>query len=353
MIPADILRDEPLAPRTTLGLGGAAEYFLQAGEARQLAAAIQWARDQDLPVQVLGGGSNTIVPDEGVPGLTVSLAAELAAPAREVWTVGGGVIWDELVAAAVGAELAGIECLSGIPGRVGAVPIQNVGAYGQDVSETISEIQVLDLETLETETIAAAKLDFGYRDSALKRAILRGERRKLVTSVTFRLEVGGAPARRYGPLQQLPETATLVEMREHVVALRRQKSMVVDTDDPDSRSAGSFFTNPIVARAVADAIVEAGLITGHLERPGEMPAWPQPDGRVKLAAAWLIEHAGFPRGTRHGNVGQSSKHALALINLGGATADELLQYAAEIQRAVEKNFDVTLEREPRVLGRDG
>ena len=359
-IPADVRRDEPLAPRTTLGLGGAAEFFLEVRSPEQAAAAVEWARAAALPVHVLGGGSNLIIPDAGVRGLTLSLHDE-GEPSIARWRradgsieVPAGLSWDAFVAASVDAGLAGVECLSGIPGRVGAVPIQNVGAYGQDVSETIVEVGGIDLATLAPQRVDAEMLGFAYRDSALKRAILRGGSRLLVTSVRFRLEEGGGPARRYAPLQeQLAESASLADARALVLSLRRQKSMVFDLDDPDSRSAGSFFTNPIVSAELAAELRESGVRAGFLERPEALPAWEQPDGRVKLAAAWLIERAGFPRGSVAGNVGQSRAHALALINRGGASASELLAYAARIVEGVRHTFGVSLEREPRVLGVDG
>lgn len=359
-IPADVRRDESLAPRTTLGLGGAAEYFLQVRSPEQAVAALEWARAAALPVHVLGGGSNLIIPDAGVPGLTLALHDEQAlslARCRQgdgSIEVPAGHSWDAFVSASVEAGLAGVECLSGIPGRVGAVPIQNVGAYGQDVSETIMEVGGLDLTSLAPQRLPAATLGFAYRDSALKRAILTGGSRLLVTSVRFRLEEGGAPARRYAPLREkLAESSSLADARALVLSMRREKSMVFDRDDPDSLSAGSFFTNPIVSAELAAELREAGVRAGFLERPEALPAWEQADGRVKLAAAWLIERAGFPRGSVTGNVGQSRAHALALVNRGGASARELLAYAARIVEGVRETFGVTLEREPRVLGVDG
>ncbi len=336
MIPAtDILEDVALAPRTTLGLGGDARFFLSARDARAVTQGLLWARRRGVRVAILGGGSNLVVADEGFDGLVIDMALRGVdeAPDGRV-RAAAGEDWDALVRRCVAAGLAGIECLAGIPGRVGATPIQNVGAYGQDVSETIAEVEVLDRESLEVSTLAPADCDFAYRDSMFKRA----PDRYVVLGVTFQLRPDGPPAVRYAELERALEGVTpgLSDVRDAVVALRRKKSMVVDFADPNHRSAGSFFTNPIVAPEVANAIEGA-------------PRWPTDDGRVKIAAGWLIEQAGFAKGTRRGAVGISSAHALALVHHQGGTTRELLALADEIQRGVEARFGVTLEREPRLL----
>lgn len=335
-----ILDGVPLAPLTTLGIGGPARHYTRIGASEQLARALAWARERDLDVLVLGGGSNLLVGDDGFPGLVVHVVIDgveyaVAGGSTEV-TAGAGESWDGLVAAVVGRGLAGVECLSGIPGFVGATPIQNVGAYGQEVAETIVRVEVVDRKTAEVLSIANAECAFGYRDSRFKQA---DRDRYIVTSVTYRLEKDGAPAIRYPELRRHLE-ATGVEqpslgaVREAVLAIRRRKSMVVDTADPDSRSAGSFFTNPVVTSEVADRIGIEG-----------MPRYPAGD-HVKLSAAWLIEQAGFSRGHVAGNVGLSTKHTLAIVNRGGGTAREVVALADEIRKRVNDRFGVELVPEP-------
>ena len=335
-----ILDGVPLAPLTTLGIGGPARHYTRIGASEQLAWALAWARERDLEVLVLGGGSNLLIGDRGFPGLVVHVVIDgveyaVAGGSTEV-TAGAGESWDGLVAAVVGRGLAGVECLSGIPGFVGATPIQNVGAYGQEVAETIVRVEVVDRKTAEVLSIANSECAVGYRDSRFKQA---DRDRYIVTSVTYRLENDGAPAFRYPELRRHLE-ATGVEqpslgaVREAVRAIRRRKSMVVDTADPDSHSAGSFFTNPVVTSEVADRIGIEG-----------MPRYPAGD-HVKLSAAWLIEQAGFARGHVAGNVGLSTKHTLAIVNRGGGTAREVVALADEIRRRVNDRFGVELVPEP-------
>lgn len=335
-----ILDGVPLAPLTTLGIGGPARHYTRIGASEQLAWALAWARERDLDVLVLGGGSNLLIGDGGFPGLVVHVVIDgveyaVAGGSTEV-TAGAGESWDGLVAAVVGRGLGGVECLSGIPGFVGATPIQNVGAYGQEVAETIVRVDVVDRNTAEVLSIANSECAFGYRDSRFKQA---DRDRYIVTSVTYRLENDGAPAIRYPELRRHLE-ATGVEqpslgaVREAVRAIRRRKSMVVDTADPDSHSAGSFFTNPIVTSEVADRIGIEG-----------MPRYPAGD-HVKLSAAWLIGQAGFARGHVAGNVGLSTKHTLAIVNRGGGTAREVVALADEIRLRVNDRFGVELVPEP-------
>ncbi len=339
-------RDVPLAPLTTLGLGGPADWFLQVRQEAQLAAALRWARSKGLPVSVLGGGSNLIVPDEGVRGLVLRLATRgirALDPGRR--RVAAGEDWDRFVARCVSERLAGIECLAGIPGRVGAAPIQNIGAYGQEVAETIEDVGVMDLQTLELVRLSSQQCQFGYRDSLFKRT----PSRYLVLDVTFALRLRGAPTVRYRELRDsVTSAASLAEVRQTVLSLRRRKSMVLRPGDPNRRSAGSFFVNPVVPPAQADALVAQIRAEGLIGRADEVPRWPAGEG-VKLAAGWLIERAGFPKGTRRGNVGLSSAHALALVHHGGGTTTELLAFADEIQRGVRARFGVDLTREPRLL----
>lgn len=336
MIPGtDILEDVALGPRTTLELGGAAAFYLPARDDRSVAQALQWAKRRGVRVAILGGGSNLVVADEGFDGLVVEMA-QRGVEVQEDGTVvaAAGEEWDELVERCVAAGLQGLECLAGIPGRVGATPIQNVGAYGQEVAETISAVRVLDRDTLRERTLGPADCEFAYRDSMFK----QNPERYVVLQVTFGLTPEGAPALRYAELQRALEgrAPSLSDVRQTVLGLRRRKSMVLDFADPNHRSAGSFFTNPIVDPDVASGIEGA-------------PQWPMPDGRVKLSAGWLIEQAGFPKGTRRGPVGLSSVHALALVHHGDGTTAELLAFADEVRAGVQSRFGVTLEREPRLL----
>jgi len=335
-----IEHDVPLAPRTTLGVGGPARRFARVHDVAELRAALAEAAAAGERVLVLGGGSNLVVTDAGWDGLALQLADDrVTLAANGAVTAAAGASWDALVARAVAAGLAGVECLSGIPGLVGATPMQNVGAYGQEVSDTIAEVHVLDRETGAVGVLPGAACGFGYRTS-----VFRGSARWIVLEVRFRLVPGtlSAPIR-YAELARAlgigeGEGAPLADVRHTVIALRRGKGMVVDPADPDSRSAGSFFTNPLLG---PDALVAALARTG-----ADLPRWPQPDGTTKVSAAWLIERAGFPKGTARGRVGISHKHALALVNLGDATASELLALADEIVAGVHARFGVTLEREP-------
>jgi UDP-N-acetylmuramate dehydrogenase len=248
-----------------------------------------------------------------------------------------------------------LECLSGIPGRVGATPIQNVGAYGQEVGEHLHHVRVVDRESLEVRTLSPDECELGYRDSVFKRQ----PDRYVVTEVGFALVPDGAPTVRYTELERAligaPDASSLATVRDAVLALRRKKSMVIDEDDPNRRSAGSFFTNPIVSASIADRLVERAVADGLVPRAADVPRWeaaPAPDGtpRTKLAAGWLIERAGIAKGTRAGSVGISSKHALALVHHGGGTASELLTLARRVRDAVRDRFGVTITPEPTLWG---
>jgi UDP-N-acetylmuramate dehydrogenase len=333
-----------LAPLTTLELGGAARHFARVETEAQLHASLAWAAERQLPVRVLGGGSNLVVRDEGVEGLVVAMGVRgLRWHDDGRVTAGAGEPWDAFVAAAVERGLAGLECLSGIPGQVGATPIQNVGAYGQEVAQTIDEVRVLDRRTGAVRRLGPEELAFGYRDSALKRA----PERAVVLDVTFRLAPGGLPRIAYAELAAAlgDRRPSLREVREAVLALRRKKSMVLDPADPNRRSAGSFFTNPIVDAERADEVVRRALAEGVVAEASQVPRWPE-GPRVKLAAGWLIERAGITRGLRRGAVGVSTAHALALVHHGGGRTADLLALAEEVRGAVLAHFGVSLEREP-------
>jgi UDP-N-acetylmuramate dehydrogenase len=331
-----------LADLTTLRLGGPARVVEATTEADLVAA----VREAKPPVLVLAGGSNVVVADEGVPGTVVRVATRGVQRDGDVLTVAAGESWDELVAACVAEGRQGFECLAGIPGSVGATPIQNVGAYGQEVAETVESVRVLDRATGVVEEMPAAACGFRYRGSVFKY-----HDRRVVLAVTFRLrrEPMSGPLR-YAELARALDvpvggSAPLAEVREAVLALRRRKGMVIDPADPDSVSAGSFFTNPILdAQAFAALAANAGA-----ERP---PAWPEGDGRVKTSAAWLIERAGFHRGYGDGRIGISTKHTLALVNRGGGTTAELLALAREIASGVHDRFGVRLAPEPVLVGHE-
>ena len=331
-----VRRDVRLAELTTLAVGGPAERLVEVTDAAELVAAVREADEAGRPLLVLGGGSNVVAPDEGWPGDVVLVRSSGILRTRDSLTVAAGHDWDDLVAFTVDAQLAGMEALSGIPGSTGATPVQNVGAYGQEVAQTITAVRVWDRAEKTEQVLTPAECGFAYRDSRLKREVGRF----VVLDVTFALRPGALSmpvgyaelARTLGV--EVGEPAPLADVRAAVLGLRRGKGMVLDAGDPDSRSAGSFFTNPIVP---ASSAVEG------------CPSWPAGEGQLKLSAAWLVQHAGFGRGTRDGRVGTSSKHSLALTTEDGATASELLAYAERIVGTVQERFGVRLEREPTAV----
>jgi UDP-N-acetylmuramate dehydrogenase len=333
-------------------VGGSARHHVAAHEDSDVVSALAWANERGLGTRVLGGGSNVVVGDEDLDGLVLALrtrgvSRQVLESGDVLVTAAAGEPWDDFVALTVADGLQGLECLSGIPGLVGATPIQNVGAYGQDVAETIQRVRVLDRRTLLEREFDARECGFGYRDSFFKSV---EPDRYVVLAVSYRLTPGGAPAVRYAELEK--ELArrgvvspTLSEVRETVIALRRLKSMVLDPSDPNARSCGSFFVNPVVAAQLAE------LVCSRVA-PLPVPQWPQPDGRVKLAAGWLIEQSGFAKGTRRGAVGLSSRHALAIVCQDGASAGDVLRFAEEIRAGVHERFGVLLEPEPVFWGQD-
>lgn len=336
-----------LAPRTTLGLGGPARRLAAVTTVDELTEALHSAESTGERVLILGGGSNLVISDAGWNGLVIELAmSEIRVTLEDdvaMVSAAAGATWDDFVAQMVDANLVGVECLSGIPGNVGATPMQNVGAYGQEVADTIAKVTAYDRQTHRITHFLASECAFDYRSSKF-----RGADRWIILDVQFRFVRGhqSAPIR-YPELVRALEVADgqsvpLSLARSTVVALRRSKGMVVDPTDPDSRSAGSFFTNPIVDRIAFSSLQSrlAGVAIPH---------WEMPQGRIKLSAAWLIERAGFKKGEARGNVGISTKHSLALINRGGGTTAELLGFAAEIQRDVRTRFDIELVPEPIVV----
>jgi UDP-N-acetylmuramate dehydrogenase len=331
-----VRRDVRLADLTTLAVGGPIDRLVEVSDAAELVAAVRDADEAGRPLLVLGGGSNVVAPDEGWPGDVVAVRSRGIERSGTTLAVQAGEPWDDLVAYTVENGLAGMEALSGIPGSTGATPIQNVGAYGQEVAQTITAVRVWDRADKTEGTLTPAECGFAYRDSRLKRE----PGRFVVLEVGFALEasadsrpVGYAElARKLGV--ELGETGPLADVRAAVLELRRGKGMVLDPADPDSRSAGSFFTNPIVPAPQA--------VDG-------CPSWPAGDGEVKLSAAWLVQSAGFGRGTRQGKVGTSSRHSLALTTEPGATATELMQFADRVIGAVQEQFGVTLVPEPTAV----
>lgn len=351
--PPNLQTDQALAPYTTMQLGGPARYFAACRTLEEIRYVLGWAVREKLPVQVLGGGSNVLFADEGFGGLV--LKVELPGLHFAEGPEGGvlveaaaGQSWDGLVEECVRRGLAGVECLSGIPGLVGATPIQNVGAYGQEVKDTIVEVCGLDRRSLEPVAWTNESCHFAYRQSRFKGA---DKDRYLITEVFYRLEPEEEPQIRYPELRRHLEEGTglrelgrgrlaLEAVREGVLQLRRRKSMVLDSHDPDARSVGSFFLNPVLSEEAFQALKA---------RLGERlpPSFPSPEG-IKVPAAWLVEQAGFPKGFRRGGAGISTKHTLALVNCGGTTR-QVLELAEEIRGQVCARFGISLEIEPVII----
>jgi len=331
-----VRRNARFAELTTLGVGGPIDQLVEVSDPDELIAAVGEADAAGRPLLVLGGGSNLIGPDAGWPGDVVVVRSRGVERDGSRLVVQAGEPWDDLVAYTVEQRLAGMEALSGIPGSTGATPVQNVGAYGQEVGQVITAVRVWDRARSAEQVLTPEECGFAYRDSRLKRE----PGRFVVLTVSFGLEPGEL-SRPVGYAElarilgvELGERAPLADVRAAVLELRRGKGMVWDLADPTSRSAGSFFTNPVVP---AQRAVEG------------CPSWPAGDGVVKLSAAWLVQHAGFGRGTRHGRVGTSPRHSLALTTEPGATAEELLAFSEKIIAAVQERFGVTLEREPTAI----
>ena len=347
-VPNGLLRGVTLAPLTSLGVGGPAQFFARVGRAEALPEWIDWAARQGLPLTLLGGGTNVVIADAGVPGLVLALdllgeSARCDGSAVEV-SVRAGEPWDAFVARSVERGWLGLEGLSGIPGQVGATPIQNVGAYGQDVAGSLLSVEVYDRAQQRVVTLGRDECGFGYRTSRFK---AEGGDRYVVLGVTFRLQAGGDAriaypelARRFAASGAPRPTASAV--RRVVLETRRGKSMLLDPSDENGRSCGSFFLNPELTSDELEAL--------RARAPGPPPVHTQPNGRSKVPAAWLIEQAGFQRGQRFGSVGISSRHALALVCHPGASARQLVEAARRIRDGVAHAFDVVLSPEPRFFG---
>jgi UDP-N-acetylmuramate dehydrogenase len=341
------LAEVPLAPYTTFRIGGPARWFAEAASEDDIAAGIAFAVERQLPLFVLGGGSNLLVSDSGFPGLVLRIALRGISSSQQngrvIVSAAAGEDWDGLVAYAVAMDCAGVECLSGIPGTVGGTPVQNVGAYGQEVSQTIVTVRAFDRKTAQFVDLAASACGFSYRRSLFNTT---QRDRYVVSRVEYALNEHGPANFAYADLARHfvarnVLSPTLLEVRDAVRSIRAQKGMLLMPDDPDCRSAGSFFKNPIVPVAALDSLAqELGV-----ERQ-RIPAYPAQDSEVKLSAAWLIERAGFPKGYVLGKAGISSRHTLALINRGGASAAEIIALRDRIAETVASRFAIRLEPEP-------
>lgn len=365
-----IQENVPLAPLTNLQVGGAARYFAQARREDEVREAVDFAKTRELPLFVLGGGSNLVVADSGWPGLVLRIAiggiTSESARGAVLFSVGAGQDWDDFVAQAVTQNCAGIECLSGIPGSVGGTPVQNVGAYGQEVADTIESVRVLDTKEDRVVVLPKPACGFRYRSSIFntsenisenvsqnisdKRSERGGARgRYIILRVNYRLQRGGAPSLRYADLQKhFAETKTppsLAAVREAVRQIRGSKGMLIVPGDEDCRSAGSFFKNPVLDESQFQDLAARAQSKGL-----EIPSYPALAAQRKVSAAWLVEHSGFAKGFRLGPAAISNKHALALINAGDARASDIIQLKEQIQQGVQSAWGILLEPEPVFVG---
>ncbi|HEY0759204.1 MAG TPA: UDP-N-acetylmuramate dehydrogenase [Acidisarcina sp.] len=339
----------PLAPYTTLKIGGPARWFAEATTEEELVEGVDFARSHDLRLFALGGGSNLLVSDAGFPGLVLHMALKGIDEDGDgdtcLFSAAAGEDWDAFVDHAVERNCAGIECLAGIPGSIGGTPVQNVGAYGQEVSSTIDSVRAYDTVSRRFVRLSNSECGFRYRQSVFN---TRAPGRYIVTSVSYRLTSDATATVRYKDLVDYftgrPRPG-LADTSRAVREIRRRKGMVITPGDPDSRSAGSFFKNPVVDVAVLER-----LRLSHPELQGQVPSYPAGDDMVKIPAAWLLEQAGFYKGYELGQAGISHRHTLALINRGNATAAEIGELRDEIKRAVMEKFDIVLEPEPVWVG---
>ncbi len=346
----EIQENVPLAPLTTLGVGGSARYFCAANSVQEVEQAVGFARDRRLKLFVLGGGSNVVVADGGFDGLVLQVAIleveESTSPDKVSIDIGAGVNWDEFVALAVARGFAGIECLSGIPGSVGGTPVQNVGAYGQEVSETIASVLAYDLHKAQMRELRKDECGFAYRSSVFNTS---EQGRYIILRVRYELTHGAEPALRYADLQKhfagRESKPSLRDVREAVLKIRAGKGMVIDPKDPDSRSVGSFFKNPVLSAEEFKRFSENAAARGL-----KVPSYAALAQQSKVSAAWLVENSGFRKGYVKGRVGISSKHALAIVNRGGATAAEVIELRDAIQSRVKEIWGVTLNSEPVFVG---
>jgi UDP-N-acetylmuramate dehydrogenase len=342
-----------MAPLTTFKIGGPARYFVEAKSTAEVQESVAFARSRDLALFVLGGGSNLVVSDAGWPGLVLKVAilGIEQRPGRNddgqvLFEVGAGESWDRFVSHAVIARCAGVECLSGIPGSVGGTPVQNVGAYGQEVSETIESVAAFDLKEGQVRELCQEACGFNYRTSIFN-TTERG--RFIILRVTYALEPGGTPNLEYADLKRHFEgretKPNLPETREAVRHIRALKGMLIVPGDPDCQSAGSFFKNPVLSEQQHQELMKRARARGQT-----VPSYPALETHKKVSAAWLVERSGFVKGHGFGHVGISSKHALAIVNRGGATAAEVIALKEQIQNRVQEIWGVRLEPEPVMVG---
>ena len=345
-----VLENVYLAPLTTLKVGGPARYFTEPKSAAEVAEGVNFARSKDLPLFVLGGGSNLVVSDAGWPGLVLKLAVrgieERTENGKTLFDVGAGEEWDRFVARAVARNCAGVECLSGIPGSVGGTPVQNVGAYGQEVSETIESVQVFDIIDGQVRELCAEACGLQYRTSIFNTSE-RG--RFIILRVTYALTPGGKPRIDYADLKKhfagFQNIPSLTSTREAVRRIRAAKAMLITPGDEDCRSAGSFFKNPVLPAEQYDQLTRRAAAKGL-----QVPSYPALDAQKKVSAAWLVEHSGFSKGYSSGQVGISRKHALAIVNRGEASAADILGLKDHIQQRVDELWNIHLEPEPVFVG---
>jgi UDP-N-acetylmuramate dehydrogenase len=339
-----------LAPLTTFKVGGPARYLVEASTNAEVAGAIELSRSRALPLFVLGGGSNLVISDSGWPGVVLKIAIagidERSENGKSLFEVGAGVEWDKFVARAVARNCSGVECLSGIPGSVGGTPVQNVGAYGQEVAETIESVLALDTKDGQIRELCNEACGFSYRTSIFNTSEAG---RYVILRVTYALDPGGAPRVHYADLKRYfagrAGVPTLAETRDAVRRIRAGKGMLITPGDEDCRSAGSFFKNPMLSPQQFDDLT-ARATAKNLQ----IPSYPGLDAQKKISAAWLVEHSGFSRGHGDGAVGISRKHALAIVNRGQATAADIVEFKEEIQQRVEDLWGIRLQPEPVFVG---
>jgi len=345
-----IQENVPLAPLTTLQVGGRSRYFVEAHTLADVSDAVNVSRQRNLPLFVLGGGSNLVVADSGWPGLTLKvgiLGVEEQSAAGKAWfEVGAGESWDSFVARAVACNCAGVECLSGIPGSVGGTPVQNVGAYGQEVAETIESVLALDLKDSQIRELCNEACGFRYRTSIFN-TTERG--RYIILRVTYALTPAGGPRIQYADLKKhfagWSGVPTLADTREAVRRVRASKGMLIVPGDADCRSAGSFFKNPVLSAEQFEALAARARAKNL-----QIPSYPALEAQKKVSAAWLVEHSGFSKGYGSGRAGISRKHALALVNRGEATAADIVNLKEQIRQRVEDLWGIVLEPEPVFVG---
>ena len=348
-----IQKNVSLAELTTLKIGGRARFFASAANETEIVEAFDFAKKNDLEIFVLGGGSNVLIADAGFDGLVLQIALRGISTSTEVDEIvrvkaGAGEDWDLFCKFCVEKNLQGVECLSGIPGFVGGTPVQNVGAYGQEVSETIVAVRCFDRRSEKFVELSNDECGFAYRTSVFNAA---QKNRFIVAAVTYALEFGGAPKIGYRDLQKFFGDAQpdLIQTREAVIKIRAEKSMVINADDPNSRSAGSFFKNPVITKEkLAEVVRRAEKFSIE-----DIPFFKVDEKTVKIPAAWLIENSGFYKGYRSGQAGISTRHTLAIINCGSAKAEDILNLKKQIQASVEKKFCIRLESEPVFVGFEG